>query len=136
MLFRSAQHCGNTPRRGLQRGHGAKAYELRGLFGRRKDSYIRFGRIGLIMARRMSLEGAKVEAVCELMPCSGGLKRNIVQCLEDFGKVKYTVSSGNNVLATAVRLKAAPGEMEKIVLKPEKLALAEKEITVSLEEVK
>ena len=255
------------------------------------------GDIGLIMARRMSLEGAKVEAVCELMPYSGGLKRNIVQCLEDFGiplylsttvaeihgrdrvegvtvakvdenrsiieetkryipcdtlllsvglipeneltcnagiamdrvtsgavvdenrqtdtdgifacgnvlqvhdlvdyvsdeaeiagrgaaeyvlnganngkristragsgvryvlpqrinadektdvalflrvsqpfgKVKYTVSSGGNVLATAMRLKAAPGEMEKIVLKPEKLALAEKEITVSLEEVK
>lgn len=40
------------------------------------------------------------------------------------------------MLATAVRLKAAPGEMEKIVLKPEKLALAEEEITVSLEEVK
>jgi len=253
------------------------------------------GDIGLIMARRMSLEGAKVEAVCELMPYSGGLKRNIVQCLEDFGiplylsttvaeihgkervegvtiakvdenrniieetkryipcdtlllsvglipeneltrnagiamdritsgatvdenrqtetegifacgnvlqvhdlvdyvsdeaeiagrgaaeyvlngancgktvstragggvryvlpqrinadekndvalflrvtqpfgKVKYTVSSGGNVLATAVRLKAAPGEMEKIVLKPEKLALAEEEITVSLEQ--
>ena len=255
------------------------------------------GDIGLIMARRMSLESAKVEAVLELMPYSGGLKRNIVQCLEDFGiplylsttvaeihgrervegvtiakvdenrnileetkryipcdtlllsvglipeneltrnagiamdritsgamvdenrqtetegifacgnvlqvhdlvdyvsdeaeiagrgaavyvlngsnnartvstragngvryvlpqrinadekndvalflrvaqpfgKVKYTVSSGDNVLATAVRLKAAPGEMEKIVLKPEKLALAEEEITVSLEEVK
>ena len=255
------------------------------------------GDIGLIMARRMSLEGAKVKAVCELMPYSGGLKRNIVQCLEDFGiplylsttvaeihgrervegvtiakvdenrniieetkryipcdtlllsvglipeneltrnagiaidritsgatvdenrqtetegifacgnvlqvhdlvdyvsdeaeiagrgaaeyvlngancgktistkagngvryvlpqrinadekndvalflrvskpfgKVKYTVSSGDNVLATAVRLKAAPGEMEKIVLKPEKLALVGEEITVSLEEVK
>ncbi len=42
------------------------------------------GDIGLIMARRMTLEGAKVEAVCELMPYSGGLTRNIVQCLEDF----------------------------------------------------
>ena len=42
------------------------------------------GDIGLIMARRMSLEGAKVEAVCEIMPYSGGLARNIVQCLEDF----------------------------------------------------
>ncbi len=42
------------------------------------------GDIGLIMARRLSLEGAKVEAVCELMPYSGGLTRNIVQCLEDF----------------------------------------------------
>ena len=42
------------------------------------------GDIGLIMARRMTLEGAKVRAVCELMPYSGGLTRNIVQCLEDF----------------------------------------------------
>lgn len=42
------------------------------------------GDIGLIMARRMSLEGAKVEAVCELMPYSGGLTRNIVQCLHDY----------------------------------------------------
>ena len=43
------------------------------------------GDIGLIMARRMTLEGAKVLAVAELMPYSGGLKRNIVQCLDDFG---------------------------------------------------
>ena len=47
------------------------------------------GDIGLIMARRMTLEGAKVEAVCELMPYSGGLTRNIVQCLEDFGIPLY-----------------------------------------------
>lgn len=43
------------------------------------------GDIGLIMARRMTLEGAKVEAVAEVMPFSGGLKRNIVQCLDDYG---------------------------------------------------
>mgnify|MGYP000260788654 FL=1 len=42
------------------------------------------GDIGLIMARRMSLEGAKVKCVAEVMPYSGGLKRNIVQCLNDF----------------------------------------------------
>ena len=42
------------------------------------------GDIGLIMARRMTLEGAKVEAVCEIMPYSGGLARNIEQCLNDF----------------------------------------------------
>ena len=47
------------------------------------------GDIGLIMARRMSLEGAKVEAVCEIMPYSSGLTRNIVQCLEDFGIPLY-----------------------------------------------
>ena len=52
------------------------------------------GDIGLIMARRMTLEGAKVKMVCELMPYSGGLQRNIVQCLEDFDiplKLSYTV---------------------------------------------
>lgn len=42
------------------------------------------GDIGLIMARRMTLEGAKVHAVAELLPYSGGLKRNIVQCLQDY----------------------------------------------------
>ena len=42
------------------------------------------GDIGLIMARRMTLEGAHVQAVAELMPYSGGLKRNIVQCLQDY----------------------------------------------------
>jgi thioredoxin reductase len=42
------------------------------------------GDIGLIMSRRMTLEGAKVHAVCEIMPYSSGLKRNIVQCLDDF----------------------------------------------------
>ncbi len=47
------------------------------------------GDIGLIMARRMTLEGAKVNAVFELMPYSSGLKRNIVQCLDDFGIPLY-----------------------------------------------
>ena len=42
------------------------------------------GDIGLIMARRMTLEGAKVHAVCEIMPYSSGLKRNVAQCLDDF----------------------------------------------------
>ena len=53
------------------------------------------GDIGLIMARRMTLEGAKVLCVCELMPYSGGLARNIVQCLDDFGiplKLSHTVT--------------------------------------------
>ena len=52
------------------------------------------GDIGLIMARRMTLEGARVKMVAELMPYSGGLKRNIVQCLEDFDiplKLSHTV---------------------------------------------
>lgn len=52
------------------------------------------GDIGLIMARRMTLEGAKVKVVAEIMPYSGGLKRNIVQCLDDYGiplKLGHTV---------------------------------------------
>ena len=52
------------------------------------------GDIGLIMARRMTLEGAKVKVVAEVMPYSGGLKRNIVQCLEDYNiplKLSHTV---------------------------------------------
>ncbi len=52
------------------------------------------GDIGLIMARRMTLEGAKVKVVAELMPYSGGLKRNIVQCLNDYNiplKLSHTV---------------------------------------------
>lgn len=52
------------------------------------------GDIGLIMARRMTLEGAHVKLVAELMPYSGGLKRNIVQCLDDYGiplKLSHTV---------------------------------------------
>ena len=53
------------------------------------------GDIGLIMARRMTLQGAKVKMVAEIMPYSGGLKRNIVQCLDDFGiplKLSHTVT--------------------------------------------
>ena len=52
------------------------------------------GDIGLIMARRMTLEGAKVNVVAEIMPYSGGLKRNIVQCLDEFNiplKVSHTL---------------------------------------------
>jgi len=52
------------------------------------------GDIGLIMARRMTFEGAKVKVVAEIMPYSGGLKRNIVQCLDDYGiplKLSHTV---------------------------------------------
>ncbi len=52
------------------------------------------GDIGLIMARRMTLEGAEVKVVAELMPYSGGLKRNIVQCLNDYDiplKLSHTV---------------------------------------------
>lgn len=286
---------GKRPAGVYSAGTAQKLMNCEGYMVGRRAVILGSGDIGLIMARRMSLEGAKVEAVCELMPYSGGLTRNIVQCLEDFGiplylsttvceihgehrlegvtiaevdenrrviestkryipcdtlllsvglipeneltraagipidpitngayvnenretrvkgifacgnvlqvhdlvdyvsdeaeiagiaaaelvkngetdsadietkagngvryvlpqrvssvdrevalfmrvvkpfgKVRFTVKSGDEVLATAVRLKAAPGEMEKIVIKQEKLALAHGTVTVSLEEI-
>ena len=63
-------------------------------FAGKKVVILGSGDIGLIMARRMTLEGAKVLVVAELLPYSGGLKRNIVQCLNDFGiplKLSHTV---------------------------------------------
>lgn len=58
------------------------------------------GDIGLIMARRMTLEGAKVECVAELMPYSGGLKRNIVQCLQDFAIPLYFSTTVSRILGS------------------------------------
>ena len=59
------------------------------------------GDIGLIMARRLTLEGAKVLAVVELMPYSNGLKRNIVQCLEDFGIPLYLSHTVTRIVGKA-----------------------------------
>ncbi len=83
------------------------------------------GDIGLIMARRMTLEGAKVKLVAELMPYSGGLKRNIVQCLDDFGiplRLSHTVvdiKGKERVKAVVIAkvgedLKPIPGTEEEI----------------------
>lgn len=66
------------------------------------------GDIGLIMARRMTLEGAKVEAVVELMPYSNGLTRNIVQCLEDYGIPLY-------LSHTVIDVKG-DGRLEKVII--------------------
>ena len=83
------------------------------------------GDIGLIMARRMTLEGAKVKCVAELQPYSGGLKRNIVQCLNDYGiplKLSHTVVdiqgkervTGVTIAAVGPDLKPIPGTEEQI----------------------
>ena len=66
-------------------GTAQKFVNMNGYMPGKKVVILGSGDIGLIMARRMTLEGAKVEAVCELMPYSGGLARNIEQCLNDFG---------------------------------------------------
>lgn len=75
-------------------GTAQKLVNIDGLMPGRNVVILGSGDIGLIMARRMSLEGAKVHVVAELMPYSGGLKRNIVQCLDDFGiplKLSHTI---------------------------------------------
>lgn len=65
-------------------GAAQRFINMEGYMVGKKAVILGSGDIGLIMARRMTLEGAKVEAVVELMPFSGGLNRNIVQCLNDF----------------------------------------------------
>lgn len=65
-------------------GTAQRLVNIEGYMPGRKVVILGSGDIGLIMARRMTLEGAKVQVVAELMPYSGGLKRNIVQCLDDF----------------------------------------------------
>ena len=66
-------------------GTAQKYVNIKGYMPGKEVVILGSGDIGLIMARRMTLEGAKVKAVCELMPYSGGLARNIEQCLNDFG---------------------------------------------------
>ena len=75
-------------------GTAQRLVNMEGYLPGRKVVILGSGDIGLIMARRMTLEGAEVQVVAELMPYSGGLKRNIVQCLDDFGiplKLSHTV---------------------------------------------
>ncbi len=70
-------------------GTAQKFVNMKGLMPGREVLILGSGDIGLIMARRMTLEGATVKAVCELMPYSGGLARNIEQCLNDFNIPLY-----------------------------------------------
>lgn len=75
-------------------GTAQRLVNMEGYMPGREVVILGSGDIGLIMARRMTLEGAKVKVVAELLPYSGGLKRNIVQCLDDFGiplKLSHTV---------------------------------------------
>lgn len=81
--------CGSRPAGIFSAGTAQKLVNCMGYQVGKRVVILGSGDIGLIMARRMSYEGAKVEAVCEVMPYSGGLTRNIVQCLEDFGIPLY-----------------------------------------------
>lgn len=86
--------AGTRPAGIYSAGTAQKLVNRKGYLPGRSVVILGSGDIGLIMARRMTLEGAKVKAVCELMPYSGGLARNIEQCLNDFDiplKLSHTV---------------------------------------------
>ncbi len=104
-------------------GTAQRLVNMEGYMPGRKVVILGSGDIGLIMARRMTLEGAKVQVVAELMPYSGGLKRNIVQCLDDFGiplKLSHTVVNiegkervtGVTIAEVDEKLKPIPGTEE------------------------
>ena len=107
-------------------GTAQRLVNMEGFMPGREVAILGSGDIGLIMARRMTFEGAKVKVVAELMPYSGGLKRNIVQCLDDYGiplKLSHTVVAikGNDRLEgiTLAQVdekgKPIPGTEEDIV---------------------
>lgn len=81
--------AGSRPAGLYSAGTAQKYVNIKGYLPGKEVVILGSGDIGLIMARRMTLEGAKVHAVCEIMPYSSGLKRNIVQCLDDFGIPLY-----------------------------------------------
>ena len=81
--------AGTRPAGIYSAGTAQKYVNIKGYMPGKNVVILGSGDIGLIMARRMTLEGAKVHAVCELMPYSSGLKRNIAQCLDDFGIPLY-----------------------------------------------
>ncbi len=87
---------GDRPSGIYSAGMAQKLVNIMGFMPGKNVVILGSGDIGLIMARRMTLEGAKVHAVCELMPYSGGLARNIEQCLNDFNiplKLSHTVTN-------------------------------------------
>ncbi len=87
--------AGSRPAGVYTAGMAQKLSNAEGKLVGKKIVILGSGDIGLIMARRMTFEGAKVEMVLELAPFSSGLKRNIVQCLDDFGiplKLKHTIT--------------------------------------------
>ena len=90
-------------------GTAQKYINVEGYMVGKKVLILGSGDIGLIMARRMALEGAKVEAVVEIMPHSNGLKRNIAQCLEDYGIPLY-------LSHTVTDIKSENGRLSKVVV--------------------
>ena len=115
---------GTRPAGIFSAGTAQRLVNMEGYLPGRKAVILGSGDIGLIMARRMTLEGAQVQCVAELMPYSGGLKRNIVQCLDDYGiplKLSHTVvdiEGKERVTAVTIaqvdeKLKPIPGTEER-----------------------
>ena len=88
---------GDRPAGIFTAGAAQRYVNMEGYMVGRRVVILGSGDIGLIMARRMTLEGAKVHAVAEVLPYSGGLKRNIVQCLEDFDIPLYLSTTVVNI---------------------------------------
>ena len=99
---------GDRPSGIFTAGAAQRFINMEGYMVGKKVVILGSGDIGLIMARRMTLEGAKVEAVVELMPYSNGLTRNIVQCLEDYGIPLY-------LSHTVIDVKC-DGRLEKVII--------------------
>jgi NADPH-dependent 2,4-dienoyl-CoA reductase/sulfur reductase-like enzyme len=116
---------GSRPAGIFTAGTAQKFVNMKGYMPGREVVILGSGDIGLIMARRMTLEGAKVHAVCELLPYSGGLARNIEQCLNDFNiplKLSHTVTEihgkerveGVTIMAVDENRRPIPGTEEFI----------------------
>ena len=101
---------GSRPSGILTAGLAQKFVNLKGYLPGKRIAILGSGDIGLIMARRLTLEGCRVEGVFELMPYSNGLTRNVVQCLEDFDIPLY--------LSTTVAYIHGRDRIEKITVAP------------------
>jgi len=117
--------AGDRPAGIITAGTAQKFVNIKGYMPGKEIVILGSGDIGLIMARRMTLEGAHVKAVCEIMEDSGGLTRNIVQCLEDFDiplKLHHTITQihgrqrveGVTVSEVDKNLKPIPGSEEYV----------------------
>jgi len=95
---------GDRPAGVFTAGSAQRYLNLEGYMVGRRVVILGSGDIGLIMARRMTLEGAKVLACVELMPYSGGLTRNIVQCLNDWDIPLYLSHTITDIVATNGRV--------------------------------
>ncbi len=89
---------GDRPKGVITAGTAQKYLNIHGYLVGKRVVILGSGDIGLIMARRMTLEGAKVLCVCELMPYSNGLQRNIAQCLNDFNIPLYLSHSISKIV--------------------------------------